>query len=226
MANARKGRVSKEADDRRRGYGRKRLVATCPTVPVVTVVCDDCRTSIAYFEALHRTFKAKITIRAVPAPYHGAPPKVVAALAIQIAKDLQAQSQRDEGDKQPVFALIDLERDEKRRSQAFEVQQKYHGGAVCVALSDPCFELWTLLHLDDTGRQFADCDAVRNSIKPLWQRKFGHAFEAKAQADYSIIVPFVADATTRAKRHCEPTKDPSWTQVYLVLEEVNRLLDQ
>lgn len=90
-----------------------------------------------------------------------------------------------------------------------------------VALSDPCYEVWTLLHLQDTGEMFVDCGAVLARIRQRWKTRFGQEFGKKAQADYSKILADRATAAERARRHHQ-NGDQSWTEVYLLIDEIAR----
>jgi hypothetical protein len=84
------------------------------------------------------------------------------------------------------------------------------------------YEVWTLLHLVDTGTAFLDCQAVLARVESEWQARFGQPFGKKAQADYAKIIGDRRVAASRARKHCE-AGDPSWTEVYLLIEEIERL---
>jgi hypothetical protein len=90
-----------------------------------------------------------------------------------------------------------------------------------VALSNPCYELWSLLHLVDTGEMFINCAAVIERLAKEWQGRFKQAFGPKAQADYSKIIEDRMAAVARARKHHE-NGDQSWTEVYLVVEDIER----
>ena len=94
-----------------------------------------------------------------------------------------------------------------------------------MALSDPCFEVWTLLHLEDTGAAFANCDQVIKRIESKWKTRFGQVFPRKARADYSKIIMLRREAARRARRHWQ-AQDPSRTQVYRIIEEVESHLSE
>ena len=127
---------------------------------------------------------------------------------------------RDKADQQSVWALIDLEATQTQNEAAPQAEIKGEKAGIHVALSKPCYELWTLLHLHDTGEAFADCDAVISRLKRDWRTRFGQSF-VKSQADYSKIIEFRIDAAKLAKQH-HKNRDPSWTEVFGVIEEIEQ----
>ena len=184
-------------------------------LPVVVVVCDDSRTAPAYFDLLKRAVKQHVTLNIPRVGCQGGSPATVLDRAIAEHEKLRD----DGGDRDAVWALIDMERDPACQRRAVDAKKKGEQRGIKVALSDPCYEVWTLLHLEDTGRQFNDCGQVLDRVKQLWQQQFGQQFDQKAQADYSKIVPLRHEAAARAKRHYE-AEDQSRTEVYKIIEYI------
>ncbi len=205
----------------RNRYGSSRPYQTRSTLPVVVIVCDDTKTAISYFDVIKREVKAKVTVTIVNAPCDGATADMVVSLAIKAADDLKSARSHDPEDAtETIWALIDLEAEPEKQASARLARGKAlsHGG-VSVSLSNPCFEVWTLAHLIDTGEAFNNCKAVLDRIKVEWKKKFGSAFEKKAQADYQKLMQYRSDAIQRAKKRSE-RKDPSWTEVWKVVEAI------
>jgi hypothetical protein len=201
------------------GLSRPRRIR--PTLPIVVVVCDDARTAVAYFTELKREVKEKVTLQVVPAPCDGATPDDVVSLAIKWGTELSSEAHHDPEDaKELVWALIDLEVEAQRQAQAHQAKKKAQQAGVSVALSMPCFEVWTLAHLIDTGEHFMDCDAVLARIRKEWKKRFNADFgRQKAQADYSKLMEHRDEAVRRARMRSAGT-DQSWTEVYQVVEAV------
>ncbi len=218
---ARKSRRSRSVAVDRARFGLARPTPTRSPLPVVVVVCDDARTALAYFLELKRAVKSAVTLLVERNPSDGCTPAEVVAAAAARRKSLRREGASDRGDKTSVWALIDLEADEQRRTQAHKAKADGQRQGISVALSDPCYELWTLLHLEDTGTAFADCRAVLARIEQQWKAKFAAQFGKKAQADYSRIVGGRMIAAARARRH-HKNGDQSWTEVYLLVEEIER----
>lgn len=189
---------------------------------MIVVVCDDARTAVSYFTELKRLVKQSLTLTVVRNPSDRASPANVVHDARVRLSSLARDRARDVSDRTSVWALIDLEQAAARRKEAEQAKQAAEQVGVSVALSDPCYEVWTLLHLIDTGGKFADCRAVMRRLGTNWRAQFNQKFGKKAQADYAKIIGNRAVAVARAKRHRE-AHDPSWTEVYRLIEEIDHL---
>ncbi len=142
---------------------------------MIVVVCDDTKTAVAYFTALKQEVKSRKIVNVYPASCNGATGRKVIADAKSRAED------RDPDDS--VFVLIDVDTNPDMNG----LRQEGAGNGIEVLFSNPCFEIWTLAHLQDTGEMFADCDAVVRRIKIKWKETFGIEFANKAQADYEKL---------------------------------------
>ena len=220
MAGARKSRVSKETRSNHERYGKRRTRFR-PILPVIVIVCDDAKTAVSYFNLLKRQVKATLTLRVERNPSDRATAADIIECATNHLSKLRGEASAGDDNHDSVWALIDLEEDNARRQQAQDAKEEGERAGIRVVLSDPCYEMWTLLHLIDTGGTFDNCGAVLARITIEWQKKFGQPFGRKAQADYSKIMTEMAEAAKRAKIHRE-RDDPSWTEVYLLIEEVIR----
>lgn len=224
MAGASKSKQSLSAQaDRNRNnrYGVRKTGFRDPQ-PVVVIVCDDEVTAPRYFNELQKLYKGRVYIKIVRKPYSYAGPSAVVGCAVQEYQRIQ--NSNDDYDRQAAWAIIDLEHTDKQRREARAAKTKGEKVGIGVALSDPCFEVWTLLHLRDTGESFERCRAVLERVEKEWKNKFAKDFGRKGQADYSKILPLRSDAAKRAKQHYEKTpRDPSWTEIYKVIEDIDRL---
>jgi hypothetical protein len=206
-----------------RWHGASRQYQTRPTLPIMVVVCDDAKTAVAYFTELKDELKAKVTVKVVPAPHDGASPDAVISLAIAHAERLLGNESHDAADEdESIWALIDLESEPLRQKQAHAAKKKAMKSRVGVALSQPCFEIWTLAHLIDSGEAFENCGAVVGRIRREWKRLFSGVFANKAQADYAKLMQYRKDAVQRCKKR-NAINDQSWSEVYKVVEAIERL---
>lgn len=212
MPGARHSKHSKAGRARGERYGRRPIRTRTP-LPVLVVVSDDTATAPNYFRALHREVKQHVTIKVVSAHCEGASPGTVVQQACKEKRDFGKG--RD-----AVWVLLDLEGDANRRQQTQVARRKAEQRGVRVALSIPCYEVWMLLHLEDTGEQFSDCRAVVSRVKQLWHQEFGEGFSSKAQADYAKIVPRRAQAAQRAELHWN-NNDPARTEVFKVIRQID-----
>lgn len=218
--SARKSRHSKSGRERRNRYGRGRPTNQKRPLPVVVVVCDDAKTAVGYFRQLQRAVRGRVALRVAPARRHGAMPDEVAQAAREEAERLRLDA--DEDDK--VWALIDLESEPDRQHKAYEAARRLAGmTGAAAALSNPCFEVWTLAHLVDTGKGFHGCQAVVEELREQWRRTFGSSWDRKTQADYSKLMALRHTAVGRTR--ARGRRDPSWTQVWKVVEHIDRVAD-
>jgi hypothetical protein len=218
------GRRGASRGGRHPGRYGSRPVALRPTLPVLAVVCDDSRTAVKYFHELRRELRSILTLSVEPSPHTGAAPAAVVKRARAVLEALRQGEDVEGGDRSSTWALIDLEREPERRAAAEEAAKTGAQHGVRVLLSDPCYEVWTLLHLEDTGAQFDDCMAVVRRIRQLWKQEFGLEFD-KSKADYARIIGRRHVAARRAQQHCE-SNDPSRTEVYRLITELATLGDR
>lgn len=203
-----------------------RRVGFKPPLPVVVVVCDDSATAPAYFELLKRDVKASVTLNVVRAPRHGASPNDVVEIAVNQKANLTSGEKKNDAEPgDAVWALFDTEHKPHDRQRAKEAKEKANRENINVAVSDPCYEVWTLLHLEDAGQPFADCQAVIKQVKNAWKKKFNQPFGPKAQAKYDKILPFRHEAVERAKKH-HNAGNSSTTEVYKLIEHIESIVQQ
>ncbi len=220
---ARKSRQSRSKKLGRNRYG-SRPPPTRKPLSVLVIVCDDTRTAVSYFNEVQRTVKDRVALKVVKCG--GTSPDDVIELAKEYKKSLQAKGVHDKRDQDSVWALIDIEQAVDRQAKAYEAQRVGRAAGIQVVLSNPCYELWTLLHLVDTGEEFPDCNGVLAKLKLEWKRQTGQDFENKAQADYSKIIAKRAEAARRARmHHAKEPRDPAWTEVYKLSDAIDAALN-
>lgn len=185
--------------------------------PLIVVVFDDTKTAPAYFKALREQLGRQVNLKLVPARDDGAEAEATIDLAV-------VEVPRDDPDAPTtVWALVDLEG--KRDSQRISaLRTRAKDGGVHLALSQPCFEVWVLLHFKKTGRPFDNCGEVVAEVKPAWDGAGLPPFpQKKAQADYSLIVDRIPAAIANAKS-MSPGQEGCWTEVGTVVEAIRTLL--
>ena len=113
----------------------------------------------------------------------------------------QGQQEKKQNSQDKVFTLIDLEAEEHRKKQAHQAQVEGKAKGVEVSLSNPCFEVWTLLHLVDTGKGFKNCREVTKEVKRVWNTKYDQNVDLKLEIDCKRLLGLRTDAVKRAKKH-------------------------
>ena len=155
--------------------------------------CEGKNTEPDYFHALKRKFNDPL-IRVIPTAVGGVPLTIAKLSAEQAnaigkgAKRKRAKQSYQEDDE--VWAVFD--RDEHPHID--EAKQLCKANNVGIAFSDPCFELWLILHIEDFNRA---CD--RHDV----QRVFGEIHEGYDRrgaktADFSALLENLEEAERRA----------------------------
>ena len=194
-----------------------------PIARRIIIFCDDTKTAPAYFSALRRhlsgEYSAPPIIDPRPAKKCGTTPAQLVKHAEDEAAKLSLASRDDS-----VWVLIDLEHTTTEPECAHQLRKKQANRPhLRPVVSKPCFEVWTLHHLQDTGEHFSDCGAVNRRLKIAWKRRFGADFGGKkAQADYAKILHLHKKAAECSKRHRRSSH--CYSEVYLIIEEINAYL--
>lgn len=152
----------------------------------------------------------------------GTDPKTLTDEAIRLDKQRRREAKRGYGVAyDEVWVVYDLEKshDERRRlHKGQQSRQKAHG--ISVAISDPSFEFWLLLHFEFTTRPFDDCKAVIKRLKK-------HLPEYdKASNVAAGVLERTAEAIRNARkcrehhRTCDGCGNPS-TQVDILVQSLN-----
>lgn len=156
----------------------------------VLIVCEG-KTEVCYFEELSRRVKFPGTVLVSVESDHPQPDQVV-----KYAKKIKANAAKPSSSTTPfdeVWCVIDGDNREKLREARSEAQKS----GIRLAITNPCFEYWILLHFEDCGKAFSNCDKAGEYLK-----KRGHAPEyAKNNSDFRKIVPnFNAAVSNSEKR--------------------------
>ncbi|ALC12948.1 RloB family protein [Sphingopyxis sp. 113P3] len=144
-----------------------------------------------YFQAVRRNLLgALVDLEVIDA---AGVPMTIAEKACERATTMRRgrgrRSSFEEGDQ--VWAVFD--RDEHPKVP--EAIEKCHASSVQVAFSDPCFEVWLLLHFDNFDRP----DDRRQVQAALAKICDDYDPKGKKSADFSKLMPKVEDAEKRAE---------------------------
>lgn len=164
-----------------------------PRVEIV-IVCEGANTEPRYFEDCARYYGSG-TIRLNLITAAGVPMTLVkAAIALRMQKLDEYRRNKDSFDACfRVWAVFD--RDEHPCAlDAIKLAREYD---VDVAFSNPCFELWPILHLKDFGAQLGrhELQSYLTSIMPSYDHKSG------AWIDFDQIRQGFSSAYRRAQKH-------------------------
>ena len=197
----------------------RRRVPSIEPRACVLLVCEGSKTEPLYFRSLQRKLKLKpVEIEIVG---QGAAPITVVqrAVALLKARKHEVRRGREDFDYDHVWCIIDVEQRHKNPSLLPALNQA-RGNGINVALSNPCFEYWFILHFADCGKPLGDQDRVLRELKKRLPNY------SKAQDVFETLWFRADDAILRAKamkdshdRAGKPRieRDPS-TDVYAVVE--------
>jgi RloB-like protein len=115
--------------------------------PVILIVCEGERTEREYFEGFARAFRNS-RVRIKIAHEHGVP-KTLVKTAKEYKKEA-ADAARKEDDENLAFDGVWCVFDVDDHPQIADARQMARDNGIELAISNPCFELWLLLHFRDS----------------------------------------------------------------------------
>jgi len=158
----------------------------------VLLVCGGSKTEPLYFRSLQRQLKL-LPIEIVVVG-QGEAPKTVVERAVEMreARRHEVRRGRKGFDYDHVWCVIDVEQPHENPLLLPALNQARDTG-ISVALSNPCFEYWFILHFADCGRPLIDQDGVMGELKKHLPKY------DKAQDVFDALWPSVDHAIRRAK---------------------------
>lgn len=187
---------------------------------IFLLVCDDKKTSPIYFN----NYNIRNNPLKIETPDSGGKdPLTLVQFAVDLLKDEYDYLNLDNGD--AVWCVFD--RDDvplDKITQAYDLAKEKN---INVCFSNPCFEVWFLLHFTDYTFTLGKCDNVITKLKehiPKYAKNVNY-YNDKLKAN-------TKDAVRRAKKLCElhencgtcligRDSDPS-TQVYTIIEAISK----
>lgn len=174
----------------RRGNSRdlRRRAPTRDPLPVILVVCEGEVTEPDYVEGFRLAHGATTVRVQVEAP--GGDPKALVerAAALRDKAELEARRARDRNLRyDEVWCVFDVDRHQRLEEALREADRS----GIKLAVSNPCFELWLLLHFDDQTAHLTPKQARD------WLR--GHLPGYAKRLRFSDVAGGCTDAVRRAK---------------------------
>jgi hypothetical protein len=174
----------------KRGYRDAKSLARSPAfrseATRVLIVCEGAKTEPTYFHALRKDKGlTAVTVRG-----EGADPKGI----VETARDVYREAAASGEPFDEVWCVFDRD-DHQWIAEAINQAENQPDGNFHVAFSNPCFELWYLLHFGDSAGYVERAEVVRRL------RRGDHlgAYE-KAMNVYPLIEHKQADAVANAGR--------------------------
>jgi len=172
---------------------------------VMWVACEGSVTEPRYLDGIRSHFRPRgVNIQIVPRD-SSSPMAVLSAI-------IKTQKSRD-SNKDDLFWII-IDRDKWTSQMLSQVARQCYDSGIGLALSNPCFEFWQLLHYQDPAQEYNNCPSLKTLVAQLRV--------AKDKDEYTNI-DGLGQAITRARNL--DSGDGRWLNVngsrmYLLIEEI------
>lgn len=186
--------------------------------PIVALFCEGEITEPEYIRAINRHWDNPVVIQFPPC---GTDPKGIVSAAAELKKRSKRLKNSDPNEKiEAVWCLFD--RDEHEMIP--EALHQAEANDIPVAFSNPCFELWLLLHFQD---QTAHLE--RDEASKLCHRYMPNYLK---RPDMSRLLPQLPDAERRAEALYNRqtnnglSRGNPWTDVHKLVQAIRKLSGQ
>ena len=171
------------------------------------VVIEGEKTEKNYLETLCKRLRLSADVKIVHPK--GTDPMTLVRSASQLRDEQSERAKRvlNQVEYDEVWVVFDLEQThDERRRLADEAMALPEAAALRFARSDPCFEYWLLIHVEDTAAAFKDCAAVIRRLKKHWK---DYTKDSVPTADFLERLPL---AVARARLRRQNTADLGGSQ--------------
>lgn len=170
----------------------KRPTKTVDPKVEIHIVCEGSNTEPEYFNNCAAHYGNGL-VKVIPIPGAGAPVTIVQK-ARQLREELSAQHRKAKNSFDHCFRVWAVfDRDEHKNIEAAIAQALESG--IDVGFSNPCFELWPLLHLVNYGNQ----DGRHAIQRRLSDEMPQYDHEHRALIDFEMIKDLFPDALDRSR---------------------------
>lgn len=154
------------------------------TNPRILIVCEGSRTEPGYFNDLRRAERRQVELEIVPA----GSPKAVVECAVEMQREARRQAKKDPflGYDQ-VWCVFDID----EHPLVPDASQQARDNNIHLAISNPCFELWSLLHFQDH-----QAHVERAKLRELCRV---HMPGYEKTLPFAVLAPNIENAISRAE---------------------------
>jgi len=199
--------------------GLKRNQNTRDVSPRFFICCEDSKAAPRYFEDLRIDRKLSRQSVVIDTKKHGSDPGNVVERAIKFRNERNRNGDYSEEDKDQVWAVIDVDQHENIENAIQNAQSK----GIHLAISNPCFEYWILLHFEDTAAYVTNCDEL---ISKHLKKHLPHYDKGKTGFSEFVVRADVAAQRAqkqfKAKAEPDPVKCCPCTMIYKLINELNK----
>ena len=181
----------------------------------IVVVAEGAKTEPHYLRTFDRLHGDQSSAKLIVIPDAG-DPRAVVERAIEESRE----SKRDRlGSQDAVWAMFD--RDDHSRFD--EAKDMARGNGIRLAISNPCFELWGILHYQEYNAPLDrhDCQKKLGELCPGYSNKKGKVFDDPAVigSKYRDAVERAENSLIRRRKEGDPNGNPS-TTVHRLTEHI------
>jgi hypothetical protein len=191
----------------------KRHPATRAPKRRILIVCEGRVTERTYFKQFQHEFRNSL-VHVEVARESGVPMTVVQeAIRLRDEALAEAKAQRDENSRwDDVWGVFDID----EHPNVVEAKDRARAAGIELAISNPCFELWGLLHFQDQ-RAHIERHAAASALR-------AHMPTYTKELDFYLMKPLYEEAVQRARKldaeanhHSCPARNPT-TSVFRLTE--------
>lgn len=154
--------------------------------PRFLLVCEGTRTEPSYLNGMRHLWRSLIELEISP----GGTPKTLVERAVNLKREAEREAKKDTNAQyDEVWCVFDIDEHPFVR----EAKQQAEANDIKVAISNPCFELWILLHFQDQ-RAYIERDCVQHLCHrhlPKYEKK---------TVPCERLLPLYDDAVDRARK--------------------------
>jgi hypothetical protein len=179
--------------------------------PIILIVCEGKNTEPQYFDGFARDCRnSRVTIKI--APEHGVP-KTLVEIAKKYKKEADAAAKRDKNlAYDSVWCVFDVD----NHPNLSDARQMAHDNGILLAISNPCIELWLILHFRESpGMQ--DRDRMRRLLRKHVPDYDKHVVYTTYSTGYEQAVMRAKRMDTSAEAEGDSGRNPT-TGVYKLTE--------
>ena len=186
--------------------------------PLVVLFCEGEITEPTYLACINRHWGNHV---ALDFRECGTDPKGIVNAAVKVKKHSKRLKKSDPNEEiEAIWCVFDRD----QHLLVPEALQQADANDIPVAFSDPCFELWLLLHFQDQTAHLERAEASR--LCKLYMPDY------RKQPDMELLLPLLPEAERRAAALCnrqdtaEMNRSNPWTEVHRLIESMRNLSGQ
>lgn len=188
--------MAKRAMDLTRRQGRK------SPREAILILCEG-ETEVSYFKQLKEYCRDALTV-AVHIDKDHSSPITMMKTAIRKLRDQRYDK---------VFCVFDGD-DVRQVEDAQKIARRQT--RIQVVISNPCIELWFILHFDYTSRPYQDCAEAKSHLTEHWWP----GYQSGGQNDFSILMPYLKDAIHHAERLAVECSGDPRTEIHTLINGI------